>query len=96
MRTGMVEANLVRLNDEFRLPYLPNLIARKIGGVEQSVLDDADVALHQREYERLRGEPEAAARVSTLPESPSSRPALHDLLVRLRLEGLLSGARHTR
>jgi predicted nucleotidyltransferase len=92
MRTGGVEANLVRLNDDFRLPYLPELIARKTGGAEQGVLDDADVTFHQGEYERLRGELEAAARASTLPEAASSRPALHDLLVRLRLEGLPSGS----
>src|SRR5919202_4085310 len=30
MRTGEVEANLVRLNDHFRLTYLPDLIARKL------------------------------------------------------------------
>jgi len=29
MRTGEVEANLVTLNEEFRLPYLAELVARK-------------------------------------------------------------------
>src|SRR5688572_5797824 len=42
MRTGEVEANLVALNEGFRLPYVPELVARKTGGAEQSVLDDAD------------------------------------------------------
>ena len=55
MRTGEVEANLVRLNEEARLPHVADLIARKLAGPEQSVLDDADVAFHRREYERLRG-----------------------------------------
>ena len=55
MRTGEVEANLVRLNEEARLPHVDDLIARKLAGPEQSVLDDADVEFHRREYERLRG-----------------------------------------
>src|SRR5437588_4355632 len=41
MRTGAVEANLVRLNEEARLPYLDDLVARKRLGPEQSTLDDA-------------------------------------------------------
>ncbi|HEX8202292.1 MAG TPA: nucleotidyltransferase domain-containing protein, partial [Isosphaeraceae bacterium] len=85
MRTGEVEANLVRLSGEARLPHVEELIARKLGGPEQSALDVADVAFHRREYQRLRAELEEAYRVSTLPEAPTSRPALNDLLVRLRL-----------
>lgn len=30
MRTGEVEANLVTLNEEFRLPYIADLVARKL------------------------------------------------------------------
>ena len=43
------------------------------------------VEFHQREYERLRGELEASYQDSTLPEGPTARDALNDLLVRLRL-----------
>jgi len=43
------------------------------------------VTFHRGEYERLRAELEAAHRASTLPEGPSARPALNDLLVRLRM-----------
>ena len=32
MRTGEVEANLVTLNEEFRLPYIADLVARKLAG----------------------------------------------------------------
>src|SRR6185436_6782122 len=32
MRTGVIEANLVTLNQEFKLPYIPELIARKLAG----------------------------------------------------------------
>ncbi len=85
MRTGEVEANLVRLNEEAGLGHVADLIDRKLAGPEKSILDDADLALHRREYERLRAELEAAHQASTLPEGPSARPALNDLLVRLRV-----------
>ena len=45
MRTGEVEANLVTMNEEFRLPYIPDLVARKLAGSEQSVLNDTDIVL---------------------------------------------------
>jgi uncharacterized protein len=87
MRTGEVEANLVRLNEEAQLGHVADLIARKLAGPERSALDDADAEFHRREYDRLRAELEAASRASTLPEGPSARAALNDLLVRLRLGG---------
>ena len=86
MRTGRVEANLVTLNETFKLSYVPDLIARKHAGGEQATLRDADVEFHRGEYLRLRAELEAARDASTLPELPSARPALNDLLLRLRLE----------
>ena len=85
MQSGEIQANLVELNEQFRLPYLPELIARKLSGPEHGTLEEADVAFHQREYDRLRAVLEAAHQTSNLPEAPSARPALHDLLVRLRL-----------
>src|ERR1700755_427431 len=39
MRTGVTEANLVTLNEGFRLPYIADLVARKIGGPEKSTLE---------------------------------------------------------
>src|SRR5215207_8759552 len=54
MRSGEVEANLVTLNASFRLPYAPDLVARKLAGPEQSAVGDADFAFHRAEYERLR------------------------------------------
>lgn len=84
VKTGRVEANLVHLNEEFRLSGISALIARKTSGTEQSVLSDSDIDAHRREYERLRSELEAASARSQLPEAPSARAALSDLLVRLR------------
>ena len=87
MRTGVIEANLVTLNETFKLPYIDELIARKLAGPEQSTLEDADMALHEREYERLRAELQAAHDASSLREVPdeSARAALNDLLVRVRM-----------
>jgi len=87
MRSGEVEANIVKLNEQFRLPYIADLVARKIAGPEKSKLDDADVTFHEKEYERLRGELQTAHEASRLPEGPSeeSRAALNELLVRVRL-----------
>ena len=84
MGTGEVEANLLRLNDEFRLNDISELIARKSSGTEQSTISDTDIDAHRREYERLRTELEVASERSPLPEAPSARAALSDLLVRLR------------
>jgi predicted nucleotidyltransferase len=85
MRRGEVEANLVRLNEEFKLPYISELIERKLAGPEKSALSDVDVEFHRGEFERLRGMLEDAYRASSLPETPSGRAALNDLLIRLRL-----------
>src|SRR5687767_10589492 len=84
MRTGEVEANLLRLNEQFRLPYIADLVARKLAGTEQSKLEKADLTFHEAEYERLRGELQAAHDASRLPELPGeqTRAALNDLLVR--------------
>ena len=84
MRTGEIEANLVRLNDVFRLPYVPDLVARKVSGAERSPVAEADLAFHDAELDRLTGVLEEAGTATRLPDAPSARPALNDLLLRLR------------
>jgi predicted nucleotidyltransferase len=85
MRTGHIEANLVTLNEEFRLPYLPDLITRKLEGKEKTTLEAPELALHQSEYHRLVQALEHAGAESHLPAEPTAKPALNDLLIRLRL-----------
>jgi predicted nucleotidyltransferase len=85
MQTGEVEANLCQLNEEAKLSHVNDLIARKLAGPELSVLDDTDFAFHEHEYERLLAKLEAEYQSSHLPEAPSGREALNELLVRLRL-----------
>ncbi len=88
MRTGAIEANLLRLNEIYRLPQVADLVARKLAGPEQAVLPDADLPFHEREMERLRALLVEASERSALPERPTGAPALNELLLRLRLPGL--------
>jgi predicted nucleotidyltransferase len=85
MRTGRIEANLITLNEDFRLPYIGELVSRKIHGAEKSRLEIPEVEFHQAEYERLVTQLEAEAAKSTLPEETTCREALNNLLVRVRL-----------
>jgi predicted nucleotidyltransferase len=85
MQTGIVEANLVRLNEAAKLPYLNDLMQRKIAGAEKERLTETDLDFHSGEYERMRNKLQQAHEASTLPEAPSGNVALNDLLVRLRL-----------
>jgi predicted nucleotidyltransferase len=94
MRAGEIEANLVKLNEEFRLPYIADLVARKLSGPEKSKLEDADIVFHEAEYQRLRVELQTAHDASAMPELPNdeTRAALNELLVRVRLKQLRNEA----
>lgn len=88
MCPGEIQANLLTLNQEFRWPYIANLVGRKLADPEKSKLEDADIAFHESEYQRLRAELQAAHDASQLPELPSEekRAVLNKLLVPVRLE----------
>lgn len=88
MQTGEVEANLVTLNQQFQLSYLPDLIAQKQTGTETEVLGNINLAFHGQEYKRLCQCLEAASQNSYLQDASSAKAALHDLLVRVRLEAI--------
>jgi predicted nucleotidyltransferase len=85
MRTGRIEANLIMLNEDFRLPYLGELVRRKIQGTERARLETPEIEFHQAEYERLVVQLETEAMGSALPVEATGRDALNDLLVRVRL-----------
>lgn len=85
MRTGKIEANLVKLNEEFNLPSILDLIELKLSEVEKSVLEDDNIEIYRKEYQLLISKLEAAYQNTRLPENPSCQDALNDLLVRLRL-----------
>ncbi len=86
MKTGEIEANLVQLNQEFQLSYLNDLIAHKLEGPEKSQLKSADLTFFASEYQRLCQELEIAHQKSNLPRQGSGKPALNDLLLRIRLD----------
>ncbi len=85
MRNGEVEANLRRLNEAARLPFITDLIDRKLAGPEKALLPEADLAFHEREYQRLVAELEQAAASTRLPDRAIGHAVLNDLLVRVRL-----------
>ena len=88
MQTGRIEANLTRLNETANLPYIVELIARKLAGPEKGTLAEADLDFHRREYERLCCALRAASEASSLPDVARGKSDLHDLLVRLRLRAI--------
>ncbi|MGW2564646.1 nucleotidyltransferase domain-containing protein [Streptomyces sp. NPDC001537] len=85
MRSGEVQAHLPTLLGEVGAPaYLPELIAAKAeqehGGAE------VDHARVQADVEQLHGVLDAAQEASALPDAPTVYDALHDFVVRVRLE----------
>jgi predicted nucleotidyltransferase len=91
MQTGVVEANLVRLNEMAKLPYLDDLIQRKVAGVEKQRLTETDHVFHRAEYDRLRNRLQQEHEGSKLPETPRGNSALHEFLLRLRLSAFQRG-----
>src|SRR4051794_2181836 len=86
MRSGEVEAHLPTLLGELEAPpYLPDLIAAKAerehGGA------DVDHARVRADVERLHAVLDEAQAASALPGAPAGYDALHDFVVRVRLEG---------
>ena len=86
MRTGTLETDLGVLGAE--LAYVPELIERK-REAEHGLFPSAIRAGLARDVPRLRAELEAARDASALPEHPdrAALAALHDLVVRTRLDG---------
>ena len=93
MRSGEVEANLLTLNEDFRLPFLQELIAQKLSGPEKASLNGAEISFHEVEVNRLRQELETAHATTRLQELPSeeTRSRLSKLLVRLRINPPVRG-----
>ncbi len=83
LRTGEVEANLLRLNEHFGFGFLDELIMRKVIGEDISI-DDFDWRFHEARLVELEAQLDRAFQESTLPEDRERKP-VNDLLVRLRL-----------
>jgi predicted nucleotidyltransferase len=91
MRAGEINANLPQLNDVYRLAFIPDLIAEKVGSHEQRTLSGADLAFHAAEFAQLESRLREEHERTSLPAETDAMPELSDLLVRLRLEPLLAG-----
>lgn len=83
LRTGEVEANLLTLNEAARLEFVVELVERK-AAAEHGQLSREDVDRYRGAYERLLAALIDAGERSSLPEQPTARDALNDLLLRLR------------
>ncbi|MCI3275530.1 DNA polymerase beta superfamily protein [Streptomyces cylindrosporus] len=86
MRSGEVQAHLPTLLGEIEEApaYLPELIAVK---AEREHGDaDVDHARVRGDVERLHGVLDEAQAASALPDAPTVHDALHDFVVRIRLE----------
>ncbi|GAA1813241.1 nucleotidyltransferase domain-containing protein [Luedemannella flava] len=87
MRTGEVVADLDALWPDHDLPYVADLIAAKRLGEHAALGDIVAADRLATDVTRLNETLDAAAAASSLPEAPTAGDALHDLLVRVRLEG---------
>lgn len=88
MKTGEIEASLVRLNELYPLSYVGALIERKQAGAENERLAQDEIGFYEREFVALRDRLSDAAARTSLPEAPTAGAMLNDLLVRIRLKGL--------
>jgi predicted nucleotidyltransferase len=85
MRAAVVEANLGRLNEIYGLPFIPDLMARKLEGTEQQTLANDELSFYEREFQALKERLVYEASVTSLPDTPTAKAALNDILIRVRL-----------
>jgi hypothetical protein len=85
MRHAEVLANIVTLNERFRIPEIDELVARKRDGAEKMRLEQRELAAHAALLDRLERELEQAHETSQLPDEATTVTALDDFVVRLRL-----------
>ncbi|WP_225098411.1 DNA polymerase beta superfamily protein [Streptomyces sp. CoH27] len=86
MRSGEIQAHLPTLLGEIDAPgYLPELIAAKAER-EHGTAEIAHARV-EADVERLHALLDEAQAASALPDAPTAYDALHDLVVRVRLQG---------
>ncbi len=83
MRTGEVEANLAVLSERYEEPWIKPLLQQKLEGGEKDLVRNGGQG-EEEAYLRLSAMLEEAAKRSDLPDESTARPALNDLLIRLR------------
>ncbi|MCX5241968.1 nucleotidyltransferase domain-containing protein [Streptomyces prunicolor] len=86
MRSGEVQADLPTLVGKVQAPsYITELIAAKVEREHGAA--DVDHARVRADVERLHGDLDEAQGASVLPGTPSTYDALHEFVIRVRLEG---------
>ncbi len=88
LRTSEVEADINKLNDVYRLPFIPDLVDVKRSGSEHALVGTSILRFVERQFELLTEQLEQAYESSELRDAPTenARAALDELLVRLRLD----------
>lgn len=88
MASGQVQPHLPTLTGELAAPaYIPELIAAKEAAEHGPAGAVVDPSRLRTDIEALHGRLDAAQAATALPDAPGGRDALHDLIVRVRLEG---------
>ena len=82
LNTGEVEANLLHLDEHFKLTFIDELVASKTA--EKVAPPGLDWTFHAARLDELERQLEAAFDASQLPEE-RDRQSVNDLLIRLRL-----------
>lgn len=88
MQTGEMETNIAKLNENFRLNYIDEMIERSNLPENSQTLEADQWEFHKLEYERLRDVLEDSADSTDLPAGATAHNALDDLLKRIRLADL--------
>jgi len=88
MRTGLIVSNLPTLDAHVRVPEIDELVARKRAGRETMQLAPSELDAHALVLDRLEAALADAHEHSSLPEEPTTRRELDDLVVRARLATL--------
>lgn len=87
MASGQLEAHLPTLVGELTAPpYVAELIAAKEAAEHGPAGEVVDPARLRTDIEVLHARLDAAQSATTLPDAPGGRDALHDLIVRARLD----------
>ncbi|MBA4074810.1 MAG: nucleotidyltransferase [Cyanobacteria bacterium PR.023] len=85
MQTGEIETNLAKLNENFLLKYIDDMIERNRKAENSQTLEADEWEFHKVEYERLRDVLEDSADSTDLPAAATAHNALDDLLKRIRM-----------
>lgn len=85
MQVGEIETNIAKLNENFLLKYIDEMIERNRSAENSQTLAADEWEFHKVEYERLRDVLEDSADSTNLPAAATAHNALDDLLKRIRL-----------